>query len=147
MYCIASMLLIRNLASLYDQLSKSDVMMRWSGWESCTYPIHSGMSRVFHLPQHRTLSTRHPLALCGMWLTGCWVCVDERLDWKSLGSPSWVWTPGARGAKEFSKIDFYKQKLSSLSIDVKLEGALYSLFYVEASKPLFGLADSCLNTL
>ena len=24
-----------------------------------TYPIHSGMSRVFFLPQHRTLSTRH----------------------------------------------------------------------------------------
>ena len=30
------------------------------------YPIHSGISRVSYLPQHRTLSIRHPLALCLM---------------------------------------------------------------------------------
>ena len=52
----------------------------WSeDWESGTYPIHSGMSRVFYLPQHRTLSTRHPLALCCMPLTGWWVSADENL--------------------------------------------------------------------
>ena len=28
--------------------------------------------RVFYLPQHRTLSTRHPLALHRMRSTGCW---------------------------------------------------------------------------
>ena len=41
------------------------------------------MSRVFYLPQHRTLSTRHPVALRRMRLTGCWVSADERRYWKS----------------------------------------------------------------
>ena len=44
---------------------------KWS-WESGTCPIHSGMSKVFYLPQQRTLSTRHPLALHRMRSTGCW---------------------------------------------------------------------------
>ena len=35
----------------------------WEDWESGTFPIHSSMSRVFRFPQHRTLRTRHPLAL------------------------------------------------------------------------------------
>ena len=55
----------------------------WEDWESGTYPIHSGMSRVFYLPQHRTLSTRHPLALHRMRSTGCWVSADQRRYWKS----------------------------------------------------------------
>ena len=35
-----------------------------------------------------------------------------------------------------SKVDFHQQKLSSLSIahNIKLEGALYSVFCAEASK-------------
>ena len=45
------------------------------------------MSRVFYLPQHRTPSTRHPLALSRMRLTGCWVPADESWYWKFLGSP------------------------------------------------------------
>ena len=61
----------------------------WEDWESGTYPIHSGMSRVFYLPQHRTLSTRHPLALRRMRLTGRWVSADERRYWKS-----WAPHPG-----------------------------------------------------
>ena len=65
----------------------------WEDWESGTYPINSGMSRVFYLPQHRTLSTRHPLALRRMRSTGCWVSADERWYWKFLGSPPRVWTP------------------------------------------------------
>ena len=55
----------------------------WEDWESGTCPIHSGMSRVYYLPQHRTLSIRHPLALCCMRSTGCWVSADERQYWKS----------------------------------------------------------------
>ena len=65
----------------------------WEDLESGTYPINSGMSRVFYLPQHRTLSTRHPLALRRMRSTGCWVSADERRYWKLLGSPPGVWTP------------------------------------------------------
>ena len=53
----------------------------WSPYEmsdkSCTYPILSGMSRVFYLLQHRKLSTRHSLVLHPMRLTGCWVSADE----------------------------------------------------------------------
>ena len=59
----------------------------WEDWEYCTYPIHSGMSRVFYWPQHRTLSTKHPLALCCMRSTGCWISADESQFWKFLGSP------------------------------------------------------------
>ena len=59
----------------------------WEEMESGTYPINSGMSRVFYLPQHRTLSTRQPLALRRMRSTGCWVCADESQFWKFLGSP------------------------------------------------------------
>ena len=36
---------------------------RWEDCESGTYPINSGMSRVYYLPQHRTLSTRYTLQL------------------------------------------------------------------------------------
>ena len=45
-----------------------------------------------------------------------------------------VQTPG--GEPKIFNIVFHQQKLSSLSItlDVKLEGALYSVFYAEASK-------------
>ena len=40
------------------------------------------------------------------------------------------------GSPRIFKIGFHQQKLSSLSVacDVKLEGALYSVFCVEASK-------------
>ena len=40
------------------------------------------------------------------------------------------------GSPRIFKIDFHQQKLSSLLIacDAKLEGALYSVFYAEASK-------------
>ena len=44
------------------------------------------------LPQHRTLSIRHPLAFCRMWSPGCWVPADESLFSKLLGSPPGVWT-------------------------------------------------------
>ena len=39
------------------------------------------------------------------------------------------------GSPRIFKIDFHQQKLSSLSIacDVKLKGALYAVFYAEAS--------------
>ena len=49
-----------------------DRRMRWvmRRQGSAAYPIHSGMSRVFYLPQNRTLSTRHPLALRRMRSTG-----------------------------------------------------------------------------
>ena len=60
------------------------------------------MSRVFYLPQHRTLSTRHPLVLWRMQLTGCWVSADERRYWKFLGSPPRVWTPAFSAAGEHS---------------------------------------------
>ena len=58
----------------------------WEDWESGTYPINSGMSRVFYLPQHRTLSARNPLALRHMRSTGCWVSADGSQFWKFLGS-------------------------------------------------------------
>ena len=64
-------------------------MMKWLGWESGTYPIHSLMPRVFYLPQHRTLSRSHPLALRHMRSTSCWVSADERWYWKS-----WAPLPG-----------------------------------------------------
>ena len=40
------------------------------------------------------------------------------------------------GSPRILKIDFHQQKLSSLLIacNIKLEGALYSVFYAEASK-------------
>ena len=43
------------------------------------------------------------------------------------------------GSPRIFKIDFHQQKLSSLSIacDIKLEGALYSVFYAKASKILW----------
>ena len=43
--------------------------------------------------------------------------------------------PGAGSPRIFNTI-FHQQKLSSLSIacNIKLEGALYSVFYAEASK-------------
>ena len=85
--CSVMMLLIWSLASLYDQLPEADIMMR-----SGAYPIHSGMSTVFYMPQHRTLSTRHPLALRCMRSTDCWVSAYERQYWKFLGSPTDVWT-------------------------------------------------------
>ena len=46
-----------------------------------------------------------------------------------FGGPGW-------GAQNFQYTVFHQQKLSSLSIacDVKLEGALYSVFYAEASE-------------
>ena len=74
----------------------------WEDWESGTYPIHSGMSRIFYLPQHRTLSTRHPLALRRMRSTGCWVSANERRYWKYLGSPPRVWTTAFREAGRHS---------------------------------------------
>ena len=64
----------------------------WDDRESGTYPINSGMSRVFYLPQHRALSTRHPLALRRMRSTGCWVSADESQFWKFFGSSPGVWT-------------------------------------------------------
>ena len=50
---------------------------------------------------------------------------------------SWVWT--RMGSPRIFKIGFHLHKLHSLSIicDVKLEGALYSVFYAEASKRLW----------
>ena len=59
----------------------------WEDWESGT--THSGMSRVFYLPQHRTLST-------------CWFSADERQYWKLLGSLSGVWTPAFSAAGRHS---------------------------------------------
>ena len=57
---------------------------------------------------------------------------------EGLGSnPRW-------GAQKFFKIGSHQQKLSSLSIacEVKLEGALYLMFYAEASyRPLASLDE------
>ena len=50
------------------------------------------MSRLLYLPQHRALSTRHPLALRRMRSTGCWVSADESQFWKFFGSSPGVWT-------------------------------------------------------
>ena len=74
----------------------------WEDWESGTYPIHSGMSRVFYLPQHRTLSTRHPLAFCRMRSTGCWVSADGSQFLKFLGFPPGVWTQASSAASRGS---------------------------------------------
>ena len=59
----------------------------WQGWESGTYPVHSEMSRIFYLPQHRKPSMRYPVALRCMRSTGHWVSTDERQHWKFLVSP------------------------------------------------------------
>ena len=51
------------------------------------------------------------------------------------------------GSPRIFKIDFRQQKLSSLSIacDIKLEGALYSVFYSEASeRPWTSLNEYCM---
>ena len=47
------------------QLSVGDRRMRWMmrRLESDTYPIHSGMSRVFYFAQHRVLCTMYSLGL------------------------------------------------------------------------------------
>ena len=100
LYCC--MLLIWSLVSFYNHLPEAEVMTRWWGGDSGTYPIHSGMFRVFDLPQHRTLSTRPPLALRCMRSTGCWVSADERRYWKFLGFPPWVWTPASSAAGQCS---------------------------------------------
>ena len=62
----------------------------WEDWESGTYPIHSGMSRVFYLPQHRTLSTWHPLALPHMRSTG-----SSRTGVWTRVSSQWIQKPNA----------------------------------------------------
>ena len=56
--------------------------------------IHSGISKVFYLPWHRTLSTRHPLALRRIRLRGCWVSAVKVTFWKFLGSPPGGSNPG-----------------------------------------------------
>ena len=60
--------------------------------ESGTRPIHSGMSMVFYLPQHRTPSTRQPPALCCIRSTGCGVSGCQ--VWIFLGSPTLGSNPG-----------------------------------------------------
>ena len=65
-----------------------------------------GMSRVCYFPQqsqHRTMSTRHHLALCRMWSTGCWVSADESQFWKFLSSP----TGGRTEDLRHSRLAFY----------------------------------------
>ena len=76
-YCLVSMLLIWSIVSLYDLLPEAGVVMRWYSRESGTYPIHSEMSRVFYLPQHRTLTTRYPLASHHKRSTSYWVSVRQ----------------------------------------------------------------------
>ena len=41
--------------------------------------------------QHRTLNTRHPLALPCIQLTGCWVSAGESQFWKFCADESQVW--------------------------------------------------------
>ena len=53
--------------------------------------LNTPWSTVFYLPQLSTPSTKHPLALCHMPSTGCWVSADESQFWKILGPP-----PGVR---------------------------------------------------
>ena len=83
------------------------------------------MSIVFYLPQHRTLSTRHPLALRRMWSTGCWVSADESQFWKFLGSPRGVWN------KAFSKAGWCPttRPLSCLMMMIMTRSTLSFVFY------------------
>ena len=59
-------------------------------WESGTYSIHSGMSRVFYLPQHRTLSTPSSFTFMSYvidkLLSSCW--------WLSVFENLWAPNPG-----------------------------------------------------
>ena len=100
------------------------------------------MSRVFYLPQHRTLSTRHPLALRRMRSTGCWVSANERRYWKYLGSPPGVWTPAfsAAGRRSTTRplsclnlrmtVEIWKDG----SFAVKCAGKFWKLIWKESSQ-------------
>ena len=59
----------------------------WEDWESGTYPIHSGMSRVFQLPQHSTSDTSYATGhtYCTLRKEICikkWIhLTNDRLKW------------------------------------------------------------------
>ena len=94
---IVSMKLYWGKVSLYDRLPEADVMMR-QGLESGTCPI-----RIFRdvrglcLPQHRTLSTRHPLVTCRLWSKGCWVTADK-VNFENTGAALPGFEPGTVSA-------------------------------------------------
>ena len=101
--CIVLMLLNWSLVSLYDHLPEANIIAIWQGWESGTYPIHSGMSRIFSLPQHKTVST-----IMKLWYNALFSFMSHAIDrllsfcwWKPiltiLGLPTLGLYPGPLG--------------------------------------------------
>ena len=94
LYCNVSMLLTWSLFSLYYQLREAQGMMTLWGSVSGTYPIHSGMSRVFYLPQH-AISTEHEHKASSCFTLRAIDWLLSLCLWKSILKVLWAPLPGS----------------------------------------------------